>query len=81
MKGGKSCVVCQVVGVLVGIGALNWGLVGFFQFDLVAQLLGEMTGPARLVYGVIGIAGLLKLVSLVKCCPCQRGSCSERPSK
>lgn len=67
---GKSCGVCKLVGLLVGIGALNWGLVGIFQFDLVARLLGEMTGPARAVYGLIGVAGLLKLVSLVKACPC-----------
>ena len=70
MAGGKCCAVCKIVGLLVGIGALNWGLVGIFQVDLVARLLGEMTAPARLVYGIIGVAGLLKLISLVKCCPC-----------
>ena len=79
MTGGKSCcAVCKVVGVLVAIGALNWGLVGIFQMDLVAKLLGEMTGPARVVYGVIGVAGVLKLLSLVKCCPCQRESCETK---
>ena len=72
MTGGKSCVVCKIVGLLVGIGALNWGLVGLFQVDLVANLLGNMTGPARVVYGLIGLAGVLKLISLVKCCPCQK---------
>ena len=71
MTGGKSCGICKIVGLLVGIGALNWGLVGIFQVDLVAKVLGEMTGPARVVYGLIGVAGLLKLISLVKCCPCQ----------
>ena len=72
MTGGKSCGICKIVGLLVGIGALNWGLVGIFQVDLVAKLLGEMTGPARAVYGLIGVAGVLKLLSLVKVCPCQR---------
>lgn len=72
MTGGKGCVVCKIVGVLVGIGALNWGLVGLFQVDLVARLFGEMTGAARAVYGLIGVAGVLKLISLVKCCPCQK---------
>ena len=78
MTGGKCCGVCKVVGLLVGIGALNWGLVGIFQVDLVAKLLGEMTTPARVVYGLIGVAGLLKLISLVKCCPCNKGTCETK---
>ncbi len=79
MTGGKCCAVCKIVGLLVAIGALNWGLVGIFQVDLVAKLLGTMTGPARIVYGLIGVAGVLKLLSLVKCCPCQRdGSCESK---
>ncbi len=77
MTGGKSCAVCNVVGLLVGLGALNWGLVALFQLDLVAKLLGEMTTGAKIAYIVIGIAGLLKLLSLAKACPCQKkeGSC------
>ena len=71
MTGGKDCGVCKVVGLLVGIGALNWGLVALFHLDLVARLLGPMTRPAKAVYILIGIAGLLKLISLAKCCPCQ----------
>ena len=79
MTGGKSCGVCKVVGLLVGIGALNWGLVGVFGVDLVARLLGDMTTPARIVYGLIGLAGALKLVSLVKCCPCCKpGTCETK---
>ncbi len=71
MKNGKDCGVCKIVGLLVGIGALNWGLVALFNLDLVARLLGPMTTPAKAVYILIGLAGLLKLVSLVKCCPCK----------
>ncbi|MBI3011952.1 MAG: DUF378 domain-containing protein [Candidatus Omnitrophica bacterium] len=78
MTGGKDCAVCKIVGVLVGIGALNWGLVGIFGIDVVEKLLGQMTGPSRVVYGLIGIAGLLKLLSLVKCCPCQKGTCETK---
>ena len=44
---------------LVFIGALNWGLVGFFGFDLVAFLLGDMTLWSRIVYGIIGIAAII----------------------
>ncbi len=40
------------------IGAINWGLIGFFRFDLVAFLLGDMTLLTRIVYAIVGIAGL-----------------------
>ncbi|MCI8401213.1 MAG: DUF378 domain-containing protein [Lachnospiraceae bacterium] len=43
---------------IVIIGAVNWGLIGFFQFNLVSFLFGEMTMFARIVYAVVGIAGL-----------------------
>ena len=79
MTEGKRCGVCKLVGLLVGLGALNWGLVGLFQVDLVAKLLGPMTGAARVVYVLIGVAGLLKLLSCIKCCPCQKGSCAPKP--
>ena len=46
---------------LVVIGAINWGLVGFFQFDLVATLFGAMSWISRIVYAVIGIAGIYSL--------------------
>ena len=80
MTGGKSCcAVCKIVGLLVAIGAINWGLVGIFRMDLVEKLLGAMTPTARAVYGLIGVAGVLKVLSIFKCCPCQRegGSCTS----
>lgn len=40
------------------IGAVNWGLVGLFRFDLVAFLFGNMSWFSRLVYILVGIAGL-----------------------
>ena len=41
------------------LGALNWGLVGFFQFDLIAALFGGMdTWVSRIIYAVIGICGI-----------------------
>lgn len=46
--------------VLVVVGALNWGLVGLFRYDLVAALLGDATGLTRLVYVVVGVAGLFQ---------------------
>lgn len=44
--------------VLVVLGALNWGLVGLFQFNAVSAVLGDATALARLVYGVVGAAGV-----------------------
>ena len=47
---------------LVIIGAINWGLIGLFQFDLVAALFGGQTaGLARVVYTLVGISGVICL--------------------
>lgn len=46
---------------LVIIGAINWGLVGLLGLDLVAALFGDMTTLSRIVYIVIGLAGLYSL--------------------
>ena len=43
---------------LVVIGAVNWGLVGAFGVDLVATIFGEMTMASRIVYVLVGLAGL-----------------------
>ncbi len=54
--------------ILVIIGALNWGLWGFFQFDLVAWLFnGNTTWLSRLIYAIIGLAGLWCLRLLGRC--------------
>ena len=45
--------------ILVIIGALNWGLIGLFGFDAVASLCGgQMAVLSRIIYSVVGIAGL-----------------------
>lgn len=45
--------------VLVIIGAVNWGLVGFARFDLVAWIFGGQTaGFSRVIYALVGLAGL-----------------------
>jgi uncharacterized protein len=49
------------------IGAINWGLIGFFQFDLVAAIFGgQDSWLARVIYSLIGIAGLINLALLFK---------------
>lgn len=47
--------------VLVAIGAINWGLIGFFDFDLVKAIFGNMTLVSRIIYALVGIAGLYSL--------------------
>ena len=51
-------VINTIVLVLVIVGALNWGLIALFNFDLVAWAFGTMTAMTRIVYGLVGIAGL-----------------------
>ncbi len=43
------------------LGAINWGLIGFFRFDLVAFLFGNMSWLSRIIYGIVGISGLYLL--------------------
>jgi len=40
------------------VGAVNWGLIGFLEFDLVAWLFGNLTWISRIVYALVGIGGL-----------------------
>jgi uncharacterized protein len=47
--------------ILVVIGGLNWGLVGFFKFDLVAAIFGDMTALSRVIYALVGLSALYML--------------------
>lgn len=47
--------------VFVVIGAVNWGLIGFFDFDLVRAIFGDMTLVSRIIYAIVGISGLYSL--------------------
>ena len=40
------------------IGAVNWGLIGFFDFNLVASLFGGMSWLSRIIYGLVGLCGI-----------------------
>lgn len=48
--------------VLTIVGALNWGLIGLFNFDLVASIFGSMTIVTRTIYTLVGIAGLINVM-------------------
>jgi uncharacterized protein len=68
--------------ILVVIGALNWGLWGFFQYDLIADLfVGPSSGLSRLIYSIVGLAGLY-CISLFfgNCCcsKCRSGKPEEK---
>jgi uncharacterized membrane protein YuzA (DUF378 family) len=47
--------------ILVVIGAVNWGLIGFFSFDLVRVIFGDMTLISRIIYALVGVSGLYAL--------------------
>lgn len=51
-------VIDKIALVLIIIGAINWGLIGIFNFDLVAAIFGEMSIISRIVYGLVGVSGL-----------------------
>ena len=57
-----------IVFILTVIGALNWGLVGFFRFDLVASIFGEMSTITRLIYALIGVSGVVALITMFRTC-------------
>ena len=48
----KTCLIFTI------IGAINWGLIALFKFDLVAAIFGDMTILSRIVYGLVGISGI-----------------------
>jgi len=48
----------KVALVLIIIGAINWGLVGLFKFNLVDTLFGSLSALTRIIYILVGISGL-----------------------
>lgn len=59
-------IIDTIVLILVIIGSINWGLLGFFQFDLVAAIFGDMSIFSRILYSVIGISGLYSISFFAK---------------
>lgn len=55
-----------VAWVLVVIGGLNWGLVGFFDFNLVSAIFGETSSLTKVVYALVGLSALYLLVTASK---------------
>jgi len=53
-----------IVLILLVIGGLNWGLVGFLNYDLVASIFGAMTLITMIIYSLVGIAAIFGLIGL-----------------
>lgn len=62
----------RVALALVIIGALNWGAVGLFRFDCVAAIFGGQVAPiSRVVYALVGLAGLWCITILFRDAPAE----------
>lgn len=57
---GNKYLGCTALTVAI-IGAINWGLIGLFRFDLVAFIFGDMSWLSRIVYVIVGLCGLYLL--------------------
>lgn len=54
-------VLYSIVLTLVIIGALNWLLIGIFNFDLVAMIFGQMSVLSRIIYTLVGLSGIVSI--------------------
>ncbi len=53
-----------IIGTLLVIGGLNWGLIGLFDFNLVAAIFGQMTFLSRMIYILVGFAAVYDIVTI-----------------
>lgn len=60
-------VIRNIAYTIMIIGAINWGLVGLFQLDLVAYLFGDMTILSRIVYTIVGISAIYAAFTTEAC--------------
>lgn len=57
----------NLVLIIMIIGAINWGLIGFFQYDLVAAIFGgQLAIISRIIYAIVGLAGLYAISFLFR---------------
>jgi len=59
---GKFNVLDWIAFIVMVIGGLVWGLIGFFDFNLITTIFGDETVISRIVYAIIGIAALYLLI-------------------
>ena len=65
-----KCPICKLIGLLLVVGAINWGLIGAIHMNAIERLLGSIPHAVRAAYLLIGIAGVIGVISCVKACPC-----------
>ncbi|HLF18854.1 MAG TPA: DUF378 domain-containing protein [Candidatus Omnitrophota bacterium] len=65
----QSCILCKVVGILVIIGALNWGWIGLTGENLIGQIFGHSSTITKVLYILVGAAGAVLIVSFFTVCP------------
>ncbi|USN45539.1 MAG: DUF378 domain-containing protein [Candidatus Woesearchaeota archaeon] len=65
-KKGDKTALDWIVYVLLIIGGINWGLVGLFNFNLVAAIFGAIPVLLNIVYVLVGLAGLYMIYLLAK---------------
>ena len=58
MKEKSMKIIDKIALVLIIIGAINWGLIGIFNFNLVDSIFGTMSVISRIIYALVGISGL-----------------------
>lgn len=52
-----------ITGILLLIGGLNWGLIGFFNFNLVAAIFGEGSALSHVIFALVGLSALYEIGS------------------
>jgi len=70
MEGNGMEMVQTIAIILAAVGALNWGLVGLFKFDLVALIagglkFGDVNALSRIIYVLVAIAGIISVIGLL----------------
>jgi len=62
----KLTILDYIALVLLAVGGVNWGLVGAFNFDLVAGIFGHMAPVSRIIYSLVGISAIYTIYILCK---------------
>lgn len=57
----KTSALDYVVVTLIIVGAINWGLIGFFNLNVISLIFGSMSLISRIIYAIVGICGLYSL--------------------
>jgi len=83
-KANSMDIAAKIFLVIAIVGAVNWGLIGFFNFNLVDAIFGggareETSGISRVIYALVGVAGLIAVLMLPKLKAVAPHRLSDRP--